>query len=233
MSSKSNTSSRPAVPSGVYLVGFILLILAGFTVLGRGSGLTILFTLGSILLSWIGLILTIVHMARGRRQIQTPAASSVKPDLPEIRRQPSAALRRSPAKEYQQLLARLSENIDCVSARQKAVEKLIDDSFGASLISSSRYKQVMQNAQDVLKKNYENASQAVALFGSSRPTQARLAILQNYVDDSDDVVANIDRVIDELLKLQQSSTIESGDALDSRLEELASTTVYYQKKEMH
>ncbi len=151
----------------------------------------------------------------------TTTTYSSNPPLPTLSPQPDTAF------VYQTLLKKLQENIQNVESRQEEVDKLIEESFEGSLISSSRYKQVMQNAQEVLEKNYQNAYQAVSLFGSSAPTQERLAILENYVNDSDEVTKKIDRVIEELLKLRQSNTFESGDELDRRLEELADTTVYY------
>lgn len=131
------------------------------------------------------------------------------------------------APEYKALLEKLKDNINGIQERQNEVEELIDDSFEGSLISSARYKQVMQSAEEILQKNYQNAAQAVSLFGSSKPTAERLTILEGYVHDSDEVTQKIDRVIDELLKLRQSYTFESGDELDKRLEDLADTTVYY------
>ncbi|MDE5757922.1 MAG: hypothetical protein K2H85_04845 [Allobaculum sp.] len=149
----------------------------------------------------------------------TTYSTSKKPPIPTTKNAPNPV--------YQDLLDRLQENIQEVKSGQQEVEKLIDESFEGSIISSIRYKQVMQNAQEVLEKNYQNASQAVALFGSSAPTQERLAILENYVHDSDEVTQKIARVVDELLKLRQSNVFESGDELDRRLEELADTTMYY------
>lgn len=231
MPSKKHTQPAAPQPLGFYLVFFIFLLVASLILRDIDSSFTSFFAAFSTVLSWVGLICTLVLLIRRRNQ---NAARLVQPLSQPQTLKPApkpAAIPVETAYEYQVLLDRLQENIVSVKARQTAVEKLIDDYFGQSWISSSRYKQVMQSAEDVLAKNYENAAQAVSLFGRSKPTQARLDILNNYVEDSDDVVANIDRVIDELLKVQQSSTIESGDALDARLEELADTTVYYRQKE--
>ncbi|WP_323090301.1 hypothetical protein [Allobaculum sp. JKK-2023] len=134
------------------------------------------------------------------------------------------------APEYQALLNRLENNLEGVQSRSIAVSTLIDEYFEGSVISSSRYKDVMKSAVDVLETNYKNACQAVELFGASAPTKARIQILQNYVDDSEDVVSSFDVVVNELVRLKQSSTIEKGDLLDQSLDELAATTAYYAHK---
>ncbi len=143
---------------------------------------------------------------------------------------PSLPKKKKIAPEYQALLNRLENNLEGVQSRSTAVFTLIDEYFEGSVISSSRYKDVMKSAIDVLETNYKNACQAVELFGTSAPTKARIQILQNYVDDSEDVVSSFDVVVNELVRLKQSSTIEKGDLLDQSLDELAGTTAYYAHK---
>lgn len=205
----------------VMMIGFLLISILSVFMLAFNRTWS-WFAIISFLLSFLGFFLCFFGLVFYHPAMTSTVkvnSSSLKPPLPKIKQAPAPA--------YQALLDTLQENIQNVQTRQQEVETLIDESFEGSLISSSRYKQVMQNAQDVLEKNYQNAYQAVSLFGSSAPTPERLAILENYVHDSDEVTKKIDRVIDELLKLRQSYTFESGDELDRRLEELADTTVYY------
>ncbi len=205
----------------VMMIGFLLISILSVFMLAFNRTWS-WFAIISFLLSFLGFFLCFFGLVFCHPAMTSTVkvnSSAVKPPLPKIKQAPAPA--------YQALLDTLQENIQNVQTRQQEVETLIDESFEGSLISSSRYKQVMQNAQDVLEKNYQNAYQAVSLFGSSAPTPERLAILENYVHDSDEVTKKIDRVIDELLKLRQSYTFESGDELDRRLEELADTTVYY------
>ena len=214
-------------PAKKIVMSFVFIFISIFSVFllvfhGTLSWLAIF----SFLLSFLGFFMCVFGMVFNSDptiittiKTTTTYSTSKKPPLPNVKNVPNPV--------YQDLLDRLQENIQEVKSGQQEVEKLIDESFEGSVISSTRYKQVMQNAQEVLEKNYQNASQAVALFGSSAPTQERLAILENYVHDSDEVTKKIDRVVDELLKLRQSNVFESGDELDRRLEELADTTVYY------
>lgn len=211
----------------VMIIGFLFISIFSVFLLAFHGTLSWL-SIFSFLLSFLGFFMCVFGMVfnPGEHTITTTIktttttySTSKKPPIPNIKNVPSPV--------YQDLLDRLQENIQEVKSGQQEVEKLIDESFEGSVISSTRYKQVMQNAQEVLEKNYQNASQAVSLFGSSAPTQERLAILENYVHDSDEVTKKIGRVVDELLKLRQSNIFESGDELDRRLEELADTTVYY------
>ncbi len=214
----------------VMMVGFLLISIFSVFVLAFHGTLSWL-ALFSFFLSFLGFFMCFfgLFFYHADHTITTTikTTTTTYSTLPKKPSLPTSSLKNEPNPVYQDLLERLQENIQNVQSRQQEVEKLIDESFEGSLISSTRYKQVMQNAQEVLEKNYQNAYQAVSLFGSSTPTQERLAILENYVHDSDEVTKKIDRVVDELLKLRQSNVFESGDELDRRLEELADTTVYY------
>lgn len=182
------------------------------------------FAIFSFLLSFLGFFLCFFGVIAFHSHTPlTNALPKMEVSLPPTPKEKSAQY----APEYKALLQKLKDNIEIVQEREHEVEELIDDSFEGSWISSARYKQVMQNAEEILQKNYQNAAQAISLFGSSKPTPERLAILGNYVRNSDEITQKIDRVIDELLKLRQSYTFESDDELDRRLEELADTTVYY------
>ncbi len=168
-----------------------------------------------------------ISRAKAAKTEEKPAAAQKKPAIPAVSK---ARRKAKPAREYQAILNQLQANCESIEESKRLVHQLIDDYFGGSLISSSKYKNVLEDASRVLKKNYENASQAVALFGSSKPTPQRLAILQNYLHDSQDIVDNVSQVVDELLKARQDSTLKDGSALDQSLEELVNTTVYYTRK---
>ena len=149
------------------------------------------------------------------------------PDLPKAKPEPSAVIR----PEYARALAMLKNNLTELESREESVSDFLDDYFAGSTISKSRYLQVIQNAKHVLKTNYEKASQAVKLFGNSVPTPERLEIMEKYVRDSQDVVNNLERVINELIKVQQSDVLNDGSKLDVLLDDLAATTSYYQKQQ--
>lgn len=53
--------------------------------------------------------------------------------------------------------------------------------------------------------------------------------MDRYVSDSSDVVSSMEKVFDELIRLEQNSVIRSGDSLDQALEELAASTACYEK----
>lgn len=232
--SRSSNQYQP-VSTGkllAYIFLFMFLIMISFLLLAAEQFPFVMLSLASMILAVVGLVRTLILTARRKPANPRTAPRPEKKEMPQLPKVRKSVF--SPAQipaEYQALLDRLQADKDSVEKRQEAVSKLIDNYFGGSMISAARYKQVMDNAEDVLEKNYENAQMAVDLFGSSRVTKTRLQIIQNYVDDSSDIIANIDRVIDELLKVQQSSVLENGDLLDQKLNELASTTSYYQTKE--
>lgn len=224
-----------------YIIGFTFFTFFSLLmVIGSQNPLAVFCALAALVFSVYGLVQMIrnfpgakrvagkVKTAKtiNRQQPANPDLAKTEPDLP-LPEKP----KKKPAHEYQVLLNRLENNLEGIKARSAAVSSLVDEYFGGSVISASRYKEVMKSAVEVLETNYGNACQAVELFGTGAPTQARIQILQNYVDDSEEVVTSFDTVVDELIKLKQSSVIDEGDQLDQSLEELAGTTAYYARKE--
>lgn len=139
--------------------------------------------------------------------------------------------RKKMPQEYAVILKALENAKKDAQERYVHVEDLIEEYFGDSRISVARYTDVLQKANDVLDENYQNAARAIDLFGSSIPTPARLEILNNYVHDSQDILNKIDRIVDELIRVHQSSSLDEGDFLDQRLDELVETTHQYANKE--
>lgn len=224
-----------------YIIGFTFFTFFSLLmVIGSQNPLAIFCALAALVFSVYGLVQMIrnfpsakairkkakVVKTTNRKEPAKPASTMESSDLP-LPEKPKKKI----AHEYQVLLNRLENNLEGIKARSQAVSSLVDEYFGGSVISASRYKEVMKSAVEVLEANYQNACQAVELFGTGAPTKARIQILQNYVDDSEEVVTSFDTVVDELLKLKQSSVIDEGDQLDHSLEELAGTTAYYARKE--
>lgn len=133
-------------------------------------------------------------------------------------------------KEYRVILKTLENTQSDAKERYNHVEALIQEYFGDSKISVSRYTDVLTKANEVLEQNYQQANKAVQLFGTSKPTEARLEILNHYVHDSQDILAKIDQIIDELIRVHQSASFDEGDVLDERLDELVQTTHFYAQK---
>lgn len=130
---------------------------------------------------------------------------------------------------YQQDLDQLAAHIRDLEEREAAVSVFLDSFFADSAISKSRYLTVILNAKHVLEANYENALRAAGMFGGSVPTPERVEIMDRYVSDSADVMSKIDRVINQLIAVQQSDLLADGSVLDGLLDDLAATTSYYQR----
>ncbi len=224
-----------------YIIGFTFFTFFSLLMLiGSQNPLALFCALGAVMFSVYGLIQMIRNFpgaklirakAKGAKTLsRQDEAKAISKEVPVDLPLPAKPKKR-PAHEYQVLLNRLENNLEGIKARSEAVSSLVDEYFGGSIISAARYKEVMKSAVEVLEANYQNACQAVELFGTGAPTKARIEILQNYVEDSEEVVTSFDTVVDELLKLKQSSIIDEGDRLDQSLEELAGTTAYYARKE--
>lgn len=156
----------------------------------------------------------IVQQAKAFMQNRTP-------DLNKAAGRPHAS--------YQTALAQLQRDIREMETREKSVSSFLDDFFEDSTVSKTRYLTVLKNAHARMETNYEKAQQAVKLFGTSEPTKERMEILNRYVQDSSEILKRVDRVINELITVQQNDVISDGDVLDSLLDDLADTTAYYQR----
>ena len=158
-----------------------------------------------------------------------PQAQESLPPLPKTpAKMPSAAAMRP---EFAKRLAMLNNLRNELESREDSVSSFLDDYFEGSTISKSRYLQVIQNARHVLKTNSDKALQAVKLFGNANPTPERIEILDAYVKDSRDVMNGVEKVINELIKVQQSDVLNDGDKLDELLTALTTTTTHYQKQQ--
>lgn len=131
---------------------------------------------------------------------------------------------------YQNALDSLERNTKIIPRRRKAVDGFLDELFGNSVMTKDRYKQVIGHAQQILEDNYEKAKRAIRLFDEDgEPTAERKEIINRYVQDSDDIIQCFEKVVNELIRLQQNQTLEQGDLLDDNLKNLAETTHYYQQ----
>lgn len=131
---------------------------------------------------------------------------------------------------YDSALRQLRENTQIIPKRRAAVHKFLDTAFSHSTISVARYEQVIDHAQQVLEQNCAQAEMALEMVDQSRaPDERRRQMVQNYIDNSQAIIDSFEHVVNELICLQQSETLEQGDVLEERLSELAQTTKYYQK----
>lgn len=130
---------------------------------------------------------------------------------------------------YQQDLDELASHIRDLDEREAAVSVFLDSFFADSVVSKSRYLNVIHNAKHVLEANYENALRAAGMFGGGVPTPERVEIMDRYVSDSAEVMNKIDQVINQLICVQQSDQLADGSVLDGLLDDLAATTSYYQR----
>ncbi len=160
-----------------------------------------------------------------RRQKDKLLAAQPEPE-PEPAK-PEVQLPEQIPEPYERYLVVLKKTLDSYEERDDEFDQLLEDCFGGSNIAKARYSTVIDQARRLLKENYERAEQAVELFRFSAVTKERCSILQQYVDDSNEVAINIERVINELAKNRHHSTNETHDALNDSLRELASTTSRY------
>lgn len=182
-----------------------------------------------------------IPLVQQKRNVSLPKRRKQKiENLPEIEKKPVIAKIKSAGVKdkqpdvhpvYKQRLTALNEFAVDLAERMDSMEYFLDEYFGNSNISKSRYLQVTKDAQKLLENNYKKASQAAIMFGTkSKPTPERIQILDNYVKDSQDVADKMEIVINQLVAIQQNDTIRAGDILDASLEELARTTKYYSKE---
>lgn len=131
---------------------------------------------------------------------------------------------------YKRNLEQLERDTKVIPRREKAVNGFLEDLFGGSSLTKNRYKQVIDHAQDILEDNYAKAKKAIELFDNqSEPAPERREIIDRYVQDSDDIISSFEKVVNELIRIQQNETLEKGDVLDENLKNLAETTHYYQQ----
>ncbi len=135
---------------------------------------------------------------------------------------------------YTNALHELEEDIEIISSRKDKVYQLLEELFGASRITIERYRQVIDYSEETLKKNLREARKAISLFDDKAvPTPDHKQIIQKFVDNSHDIIESFEKVVLELLELQQNKTFSASDHLDENLDELARTTRYYRDGSAH
>lgn len=126
------------------------------------------------------------------------------------------------------MLDDMNADLQDIEERRKKLDGLMDDFFGNSKISKTRYDSVIDSSIKVLHTNYEKAEQAAKLFNPTEPLpESAKQIILNYKQDSDQIVQDLNKVIVALLKTHQDEVIESNDVFDTMLDELVQTTSLY------
>lgn len=210
------------------------LVVAAFVLLVEGTNFN---------MSLIGLILFIVLLRissyvkkvqkRRRRNnppvpdyidvVVTEHKEAAKP-MPEIP-QPSAI---HPA--YTRTLDELKSLADQLDRQFGQLDAFLDDFFGDSTISKNKYLSQVDLARKSAFNNLQKAENAVNLFGDSKPpTARRQEILNQYVESSRKTVEDVDAIIDELLRVDQSNTELTYEFLDENLDTLKRVTKQYEK----
>lgn len=208
---------------GTFLFSFLMMIGSFNVGYMQGSIVPYCYVLASVL-SFGAFIGTFCGINQNENKVPRTSKKAIAP-APK-----SKPIKSKVPKEYKVILKNLENIKKDAQNRYNSVEALIKEYFGDSTISVARYTDVLTKANEVLEQNYEHANKAVQLFGSSKPTPARLEILTHYVHDSQDVLDKINQIVDELIRIHQSSSFEKGDVLDARLDELVQTTHYYANK---
>lgn len=153
------------------------------------------------------------------RYFSETVSQQKKPPIPVVRKKDDF---------YERALEKLKRDSEVIPDRRHSIERFIRNTFGNSQITINRYLNVIDNAQKVLVANYEHAKSAIELFGSEKEaTKERRELIEQYVRDSDEIVARFEDVVDELITMQTSKTIKEGDILDENLKNLAETTHLY------
>ena len=126
------------------------------------------------------------------------------------------------------MLEEMQSDLQDIEERRRKLDALMDDFFGNSKISKTRYDSVIDSSIKVLHTNYEKASQAARLFNPTEPLpDSAKQIILNYKADSDQIVGDLNKVIVALLKTHQDEVIGQNDVFDTMLDELVQTTSLY------
>lgn len=169
---------------------------------------------------WIMLVLMPLSWLICRRKKQpVPVQKKTEPvpDLP---------LSAHPA--YMEKLHQIESIAKKMQGRRHDIQEFLNSCFSGSVITRDRYSSIISDSIDVLQINARKARQAVRMFGSeTAPTPERLAILDAYLDDSKDLENRLNRIIDELLKMQQKTTLADSNSLDDMLTSLKETAASY------
>ncbi len=156
------------------------------------------------------------------------------PDWSSFQTERSRSRPQIPHPFYTSSIQELENDIQVISSRKDKVYQLLDDLFGNSKITITRYRQVIDSSEKTLQMNLNEAKKAINLFDEyAVPTPEHQAIIQKFVDNSEDIVESFEKVVLELLELQQNRTFSASDHLDENLDELARTTRYYRDGSAH
>lgn len=205
----------------------LLLLEVLWIVLVQLTGMLPLFEPVKALLMFTGIgaaILTPIFWIYSHSQRRVPAPVITQPAVEET--VPELPLVSHPV--YMERLNSIEEIAKKMKWRQSNIQEFIASCFAGSNITIERYDAIISNSISVLETNAKRARQAVKMFGSdTKPTPERTAILDAYYQDSADIENRLNRIIDELLRMQQKTAMDNSDKLDALLVSLADTTKAY------
>jgi hypothetical protein len=132
-------------------------------------------------------------------------------------------------KPYTSYLIRMQELERELNEKTDTLNEYLETIFGHSEITKDKYRREILAAQNFMSEQKDKVEKTIRLFGNSEETAERKEILNQYIYDSKTLVSQVDDVINELIKLEQSESIKDRSLLDESLSNLAHTTHYYSK----
>ena len=131
---------------------------------------------------------------------------------------------------YTRTIAELERSAAQLERQFTQLDAFLDDFFQDSTISKDKYLSQIDAARKACRKNLEKATNAVNLFGDScPPSPARQEVLDGYVESSRRTVSDVNAIIDELLRVDQSNTKLTYEFLDENLGQLKNVTRAYDR----
>lgn len=131
---------------------------------------------------------------------------------------------------YTRTLAELERSASQLERQFTQLDAFLDDFFQDSSISKDKYLSQIDAARKACRKNLEKATNAVNLFSDSNPpSPTRQEVLDGYVESSRRTVSDVNAIIDELLRVDQSNTKLTYEFLDENLGQLKNVTSHYDK----
>lgn len=216
------------------VIGFLFSLIGGV-----GNFLTVIFRIALVIFFLRNLILgtsrSLPATPGQNRNQKAQAGRNVNPQPAQPQKpQPAFKERVQPEKKPDihpwaaAQLAEMKNDLDDVLTRRSRLDALMSDFFGNSKISITRYNSVIDSSIEVLKTNYQKASQAARLFNAGEPLpEEAKEIIVGYHHDSNEIVADLNKVILALLKTHQDEVIGKNETLDSMLDELVESTSLY------
>jgi hypothetical protein len=160
-------------------------------------------------------------------------------DIPEpVKEKPKADVHRdfekkkkqeAPKKPYASYLIRMQELEQELNEKTVTLNDYLETVFGHSQITIDKYNREIQAAENFMNEQMEKVEKTIKLFGNGEETAERKEILNQYIYDAKSLIQQVDDVINELIKLEQSESIKDRSLLDESLSNLAKTTHYYSK----